>query len=99
MLPVASWLPVTLRKAAGPNEPADDDRVAAPREVFPRLKVTVPVGNAVPDAALTVTVMVVLPVGAMLAEPAVTPVVVATVGGVIVTVTEAVDPLNLLSPP
>jgi hypothetical protein len=73
-------------------------RFALPSTVFPNVKLTAPAGNAEPLGTFTVAEIVVDSVGAMLAGPAATVIAVATIGGVIVTVTEPLDPLNLLSP-
>ena len=70
-------------------------RVAAPSDVCPRAKETVPVGGAAPDAGVTVTdswVVALLRMPAGLADEVR---VVATLAGTMsVTVAEPVDPVN-----
>ena len=86
LLPAAKLLPLTVRLAP---EAANE---TLPRLVAPSENVTLPVGWAVPLAALTVAVSCVDPVDAMVAGLAATDVVVLTNGEVTVTV---VEPLEL----
>jgi hypothetical protein len=97
LLPRLNLLPARLSTAAAP--PATEVSVALPREVLPRVKFTVPAGNVEPLAALTVAVIVVVAVWPRLEGLAAAEVAVATAGTVTVTVPEAVEPLNLASPP
>lgn len=90
LLPTVRLLPLMVRLAVDP------DRFSDPRVVLPRVKVTVPVGEALPLAALTVAVTVVLEVETIVAEFAETVVVVATEPGLaMVTVTAPLDPRNV----
>jgi hypothetical protein len=67
---------------------------ALPRFTLPVVKVTVPDGRAVPLAAFTVTVNFVVALSIKAVEPAERVVVVATRGGVTVTVTEPAEPVK-----
>lgn len=79
-------------------EPAAE-RVAVPRDFVPRANATVPVGIAVPDAALTVAVNCVVAPGAMLAGLDVTVIVVPTDDApVTLTVTVPVEAAKLPLP-
>jgi hypothetical protein len=83
--PTARLLPFRVRVAAEPTN------ATVPRTVRPTEKVTLPVGAAVPDVALTVAVIFVDAVDAMLVGLAATDVVVVTVGALTVTVTELLE--------
>lgn len=91
MEPTAS---VEVLKVATPA-----DRVPLPMVVVPSRKLTVPVGEVVPEAGVTVTVKVMLvPLTAEVLDAA-RVVVVAMTGAVTVTTTaEEVLPVKLLSP-
>jgi hypothetical protein len=79
LFPVLNWLALTVREAvAVPPEP---ERLPVPSDVLPSVKVTEPVGVALPLAAVTVAVSAVLLLAVMLAGAAVTVVVVATMVG------------------
>jgi hypothetical protein len=94
---VITLLPVTSLPALTVSEALPELlRVADPRVVPPRLKVTVPVG--VPLDALTVAVRTVLPVVEMEAGLADRVVVVLAAAPVTVTVAVPVDPLNVALP-
>src|SRR3954464_14104124 len=77
--PVPSWLPYTVRvaEATGP----EPERTAVPRTLFPRRKVTEPLGGVLPVAALTVAVRSVLALTRMLVVAAVALRVVGTADG------------------
>jgi hypothetical protein len=90
LVPVANALAFTLSEAVPAAE-----REAVPKLLLPRLNVTVPVGAALPLAALTVAVSDVDPVVLMDVGLAVRVVVVATTGMVTVTVAAAVDVAKL----
>jgi hypothetical protein len=96
LLPALNLLPATLKTAAA--IPPVTVNVALPRDVFPRLKLTVPVGRADPLAAFTRAVTEVVALGAIVGGLAAATVVVAAGGRATVTVTEAVDPPKLLLP-
>jgi hypothetical protein len=76
----------------------EDVAETLPREVLPSVKTTVPKGADDPDAAFTVAVICVLPVGAMLAGTAVTTVVVETGDGDSVITTVPDDEAKPLAP-
>jgi hypothetical protein len=97
LLPGLNLLPATLNTAAA--IPPVTVNVALPRDVFPSAKFTVPAGRAAPVVAFTVAVTVVVAFCAMVGGLAVVTVVVAAGARATVTVTEAVEPPNLLSPP
>jgi hypothetical protein len=97
LLPTVSLLPATLNAAAA--VPPVVVNVALPRDVFPRVKFTVPAGRAEAVLAFTIAVTVVAAFWAMLGGLAAATVVVAAGARATVTVTEAVEPLKLLSPP
>jgi len=97
LLPRLNLLPATLNTAAA--IPPVTVNVSLPRDVFPTVKFTVPAGRAVPVVALTMAVTVVAAFCAMPGGLAAATVVVAAGGTAVVTVTEAVEPLNLPSPP
>src|ERR1700722_9860778 len=96
LLPAFSLLPATVNTAAA--IPPVAVNVALPSDVFPRAKFTVPVGRAAPVAAFTIAVIAVVALCAMLDGLAAATVVVAPGGRATVMVTEAEEPLNLLSP-
>ena len=84
MIPPERLVPFTVRLAvAVPPDPAS---VAVPSETIPAANVTVPVGDVVPLAALTVSVKTVDALCAMLAGFAASVAVVANKGAVTVTV-------------
>lgn len=85
MLPAARALPLTVNVAT--PLPPETARVPLPSSLFPTVKVTVPLGAAVPLAGFTVAVTVVRALLAILAGLAETVVVVAMAGTVTVTVT------------
>jgi hypothetical protein len=94
LFPVFNWLALTGSDAvAVPPEPA---RLAVPSNVLPSVKETEPVGVALPLAAFTVAVSVVVLPAAMLAGLAATVVVVATVK---LTVTVPDEALKAALPP
>ena len=97
LLPVASELPLTVNVAT-PLLP-EAARVPAPSVLFPRVKVTVPLGAVVPLDGFTVAVSVVLAVLAILVGLAETVVVVATAGTVTVTVAVPLDAVKELPAP
>jgi hypothetical protein len=97
LLPALNLLPATLNTAAA--IPPVTVNVALPRDVFPTAKFTVPAGRAVPLAALTIAVTVVVALGAIDGGLAAAIVVVAAGGRATVTITEAVEPLKALLPP
>ena len=88
LLPVASPLPDTVREAL------PLDRLAVPRVLVPRRKVTEPAGKVVPLTGWTEAVITVLPFVVMLAGLAETVVVVATAGAVTVTEVDALEPVK-----
>jgi len=92
LLPTLNLVPGTLNTAA--VIPPVAVRVALPRDVFPRAKLTAPAGRAVPLAAFTIAVIVVVAFGAIVGGLAAATVVVAASGIATVTVTEAVEPLK-----
>src|SRR5580658_5541934 len=96
LLPALNLLPATLNTAA--VIPPVAVSVALPREVFPRAKLTVPAGRAVPLAAFTIAVTVVAALAAIVGGLAAATVVVAASGRATVTVTDAVEPLKPLLP-
>jgi hypothetical protein len=89
-------LPSTLSEAEA--IPPDTVRAALPSETLPNVKLTVPVGGALPDAGRTSAVIVVDALCAMLGGFAAAVIVVLTFGTVTLTTTEAADPLNFGSP-
>jgi len=93
LAPEARLLPFTASVALpfAPEAVSGD----VPSTVVPAANVTLPVGAAVPLAGLTVAVNCVVAVDEMLAGFANTAVVVATGGGVTVTLTVAVEPVKL----
>jgi len=97
LLPRLNLLPATLNTAAA--IPPVTVKVALPRDVLPRAKFTVPAGRAVPLAAFTIAVTVVVSLGAMVGGLAAATVVVATGGRATATVTDAVEALKVLLPP
>jgi hypothetical protein len=82
-------LPATLNTAAA--IPLVTVKVALPRDVLPRAKLTVPAGRAVPLAAFTIAVTVVVALGAMVAGLAAATVVVAVTDAVTTTTTDPAD--------
>ena len=90
-------MPLTVNVAEA--IPAETVNAALPSVAAPSVKFTVPVGNAEPLEAFTSAVSAVLAFWAKVGGLAATVVVVETVAAVTVTAAEAVDPLNLLSPP
>jgi len=90
LLPVARLLALTVMV----TEP-DEETGAVPRVEFPAVKANVPVGVAVPLAALTVAVSCVEAVEAITAGFAEAVVTVATAGAVTVTVTVPLDTAKL----
>jgi len=97
LAPAARALPFTFSTAVAFNP--DVVNVAEPSEAFPRVKVTLPVGAALPDAGVTVAVSWVEPLAPMLAAPAVAISVVATfTGAVTVTAADPIDPPNAVVP-
>jgi hypothetical protein len=95
--PAVNQLPETGSEAVA--VPLEPKRVAAPSNVLPSVKETDPVGEALPPLAVTVAVSVELPPTVMPAGLAVTVVVVATAGTVMVTVTDPDDAPKPVFPP
>lgn len=85
LLPVVKVLPFTAKVAP------DAESGTLPRVVLPVEKITVPVGKALPLAALTVAVTTVAAEVAIVDGLAATEVLVATGGAVTVTVVEALE--------
>src|ERR1039457_1581702 len=79
--PTANWLPKSTAVAVAALP--DGITLALPKAVCPRMKSTEPSGQAAPQAGVTVTVMVVVPLAARVAGSATTVVVVATVPPVV----------------
>ena len=96
LLPALSLLPSTLSEAEA--IPPDAANVALPSETLPSVKLTVPVGSALPEAGRTSAVIVVAALCAMLGGFAAAVTVVLTRGAVTLTTTDAADPLNFGSP-
>jgi hypothetical protein len=74
LFPFDNWLPLTVSGAVA--LPPDPDNVATPSTLWPTAKVTDPVGDVVPEPALTVAVRAALPLDAKVAGLASTAVVV-----------------------
>lgn len=95
LLPAVRTLPLIAKDAVAAGPEAVNE--AVPSIALPSVKVTVPEGTVLPEAALTVAVRSVVAVCAIVVELAVTVVVVliSAGGAVTVTVAEAADPEKL----
>src|ERR1019366_5032299 len=92
LLPAASWLPFTVTAAVA--EPPEPVRLAEPSAAPPRVKLTEPLGDAVPELARTVAAITVFPAEAMPAGVAVTLMLVVVAGTVTVIVAVPTEPPN-----
>jgi hypothetical protein len=96
LLPALNLLPATLKTAAA--IPPVTVNVALPRDVFPSVKLTVPVGRADPLAAFTMAVTEVVAFVAIDGGLAAATVVVAAGGTVTSTVADPADAAKPLLP-
>src|ERR1035438_6599934 len=92
LFPAASWLPFTVTAAVA--EPPEPVKLAEPSVAPPSVKLTEPLGDAVPELARTVAVITVFPAEVMPAGLAVTLVLVAVAGTVTVRLAVPTEPPN-----